>query len=143
MLETLKYFCIFQVSVYTSYYIDKALADGRNIGLPLTLEHFSDATTETAHKRPKEENILFSGGRDGPADVIEYQTFVLTQVYQNEIYNIWDKGNQVKSKRPKLTPSSDSESATPNTKRRKIQVNHDSNSRMVHLCTQIKSTSNV
>ena len=66
MLETLKH-CIFQVSVYTSYYIDKALADGRNIGLPLTLEHFSDATMETAHKRPKEGNILFSGGRDGPA----------------------------------------------------------------------------
>jgi hypothetical protein len=98
---------------------------------------------ETAHKTPKERNIILSGGRDGLVDVIEYQTFVLTQVYQNEIYNIWDKGNQVKSKRPKLTPSSDSESATPNTKRRKIQVNHDSNSRMVHLCTQIKSTSNV
>ena len=122
MLETLKHFCIFQVSVYTSYYIDKALADGRNIGLPHTLEHFSDATMETAHKRPKEGNILFSGGRDGPADVIEYQTCVLTQVYQNEIYNIWDKGNQVKSKRPKLAPLNGS--ATPETKRRKIQVQH-------------------
>lgn len=77
---------------------------------------------ETAHKRPKEGNILFSGGRDGPADVIEYQTCVLTQVFHNEIYNIWDKGNQVKSKRPKMIPSSDS--ASPNMKRRKIQVEH-------------------
>ena len=77
------------------------MADGRNIGLQLTLEHFFDATMETAHKRPKEENILFSGGRDGPADVIEYQTCVLTQIYQNEIYNIWDKGHQIKSKRSK------------------------------------------
>ena len=134
----MKYFCTIQVSVYTSYYIDKALADGGNIGLPLTLEHFSDATMETAHKRPKEGNILFSGGRDGPADVIEYQTCVLTQVYQNEIYNIWDKGNQLKSKRPKPASLSDSgQSATQDTKRRKIQVNYGSycipDSRMVYL----------
>ena len=69
--------------------------------LPWSTSH---VTMETAHKRPKEGNILFSGGRDGPADVIEYQTCILTQVYQNEIHNIWDKGNQVKSKRPKLKP---------------------------------------
>ena len=80
--------------VYIPYYIDKAREDGKEIGLPLTLEHISDATMETAHKQPKQGNILFSGGRDGPADVIEYQKGVLTQLFQNEIYNIWDKGNQ-------------------------------------------------
>ena len=102
------------------------MADGRNICLPLTLEPFSDATMETAHKRPKEGNILFSGGRDGPADVIECQTCVLTQVYRSEIYNISDKGNQLKSMRPKPASWSDSgHSGKPDTKRRKFQVqNH-------------------
>jgi hypothetical protein len=76
---------------------------------------------ETAHKRPKEGNILFSGGRDGPADVIEYQTCVLSQLYQNEIYNIWDKGNQIKNKRQKLAHSEDSELQA--VKRRKVVVN--------------------
>ena len=90
-----------QVVVYIPYYIDKAREDGKEIGLPLTLEHISDATMETAHKQPKQGNILFSGGRDGPADVIEYQKCVLTQLFQNEIYNIWDKGNQVRKKRQK------------------------------------------
>ena len=60
------------------------------------MEHFSDATMETAHKQPKQGNILFSGKRDGPADIIEYQKCVLTQLFQNEIYSIWDKGNQVR-----------------------------------------------
>jgi hypothetical protein len=50
-----------QVVVYTPFYIEKALEDGRNIGLPVTLEHISDATMETAHKRPKEGKFLFSG----------------------------------------------------------------------------------
>ena len=90
-----------QVVVYTPYYIDKAREDGKEIGLPLTLEHISDATMETAHKQPKQGNILFSGGRDGPADVLEYQKCVLTQLFQNEIYNIWDKGNRVRMKRQK------------------------------------------
>ena len=58
----------------------------------------SDATMETAHKQPKQGNILFSGGRDEPADIIEYQKCVLTQLFQNEIYSIWDKGNQVRKK---------------------------------------------
>ena len=90
-----------QVVVYVPYYIDKAREDGETIGLPLTLENISDATMETAHKQPKQGNILFSGGRNGPADVIEY----LTQLFQNEIYNIWDKGNQVKKKMPKKKQS--------------------------------------
>ena len=98
-----------QAVVYTPYYVDKAFADGREIGLPITLEHFSDATMETAHKRLKEGNFLFSGGKDGPIDVVEYQTCVLTQVFQNEIYHIWDKGNQLKSKRHKPTDSDESE----------------------------------
>ena len=89
-----------QVVVYIPYYIDKAREDGKEIGLPLTLEHISDATMETAHKQPKQGNILVSG-RDGPADVIEYQKCVLTQLFQNEIYNIWDKENQVRKKRQK------------------------------------------
>ncbi|CAB3983550.1 Hypothetical predicted protein [Paramuricea clavata] len=112
-----------QAVVYTPYYVDKALADGREIGLPITLEHFSDATMETAHKRPKKGNFLFSGGRDGPTDVVEYQTCVLTQVFQNEIYHIWDKGNQLKSKRHKPTESDESE--TQDVKRRKVQLPFD------------------
>ncbi len=110
-----------QAVVYTPFYIEKALADGKEVGLPVTLEHISDATMETAHKRPKKGNILFSGGRDGPADVIEYQTCVLSQLYQNEIYNIWDKGNQIKNKRQKLAHSEDSELQA--VKRRKVVVN--------------------
>ena len=88
-----------QAVVYVPFYIDKALADGKAVGLPITLEHISDATMETAHKNPKEGNIIFSGGRHGPADVTEYQKCVLTQVFQNEVYRIWDRGNQVKRKR--------------------------------------------
>ena len=68
--------------------IDRARKDGKEIGLPLTLENISVATMDTAHKQPKQGNILFSGGRDGPADVIEHQKCVLTQLFQNEIYNI-------------------------------------------------------
>lgn len=109
-----------QVVVYTPFYIEKALEDGRNIGLPVTLEHISDATMETAHKRPKEGNFLFSGGRDGPADVIEYQTCVLTQLFQNEIYKIWDKGNQIKKKRSKLAHSEEAEPQE--VKRRRVVV---------------------
>ena len=114
-----------QVVVYVPYYIDKAREDGETIGLPLTLENISDATMETAHKQPKQGNILFSGGRDGPADVIEYQKCVLTQLFQNEIYNIWDKGNQVKKKRQKRSNLSfESESGEGQEfKRRRILVN--------------------
>ena len=65
------------------FYINKAQEDGNEIGQPLTSEHFSDATKGTVHKQPTQGNILFSGRRDGLANVIEYQ---------NEIYNIWDKG---------------------------------------------------
>ena len=90
-----------QIVVYMPYYTDKAQEDGNEIGLSFTLEHFSDTTMETAHKQPKQGNILFSGGRDGPAYVIEYQKCARTQFFQNEIYNIWDKGNQVRKKRPK------------------------------------------
>lgn len=107
-----------QAVVYTPFYIDKALEDGSKIGLPVTLEHISDATMETAHKRPKEGNFLFSGGRDGPADVIEYQKCVLTQVFQNEIYHIWDKGNQIKKTRSKLANSEEPQEV----KRRRIMV---------------------
>ena len=91
-----------QAVIYAPFYIEKALADGKEVGLPVTLQHISDATMETAQKRPKEGNVLFSGGRDGPADIIEYQTCVLSQLYQNEIYSIWDRGNQIKNKRQKL-----------------------------------------
>ena len=45
-----------QAVVDTPYYIDKARRDGEEIGLPLTLEHMSDATMETAHKQPKQGN---------------------------------------------------------------------------------------
>lgn len=57
---------------------------------------------ETGHKQPKQGNILFSGGWDEPADVIEYQKCVLNQIFQNEIYYIWHRGNQVRKKRPKM-----------------------------------------
>lgn len=109
-----------QAVVYTPFYMDKALADGCKIGLPITLEHISDATMETAHKRPKEGNFLFSGGRDGQADVIEYQKCVLTQLFQNEIYNIWDKGNQIKKKRSKSAHCEEEEPQE--VKRRRILV---------------------
>ena len=114
-----------QVVVYVPYYIDKAREDGKTIGLPLTLGNISDATMETAHKQPKQGNILFSGGRDGPVDVVEYQKCVLTQLFQNEIYNIWDKGNQVKKKcRKSSNPSFVSESGEEQEfKRRRILVN--------------------
>ena len=72
---------------------------------------------ETAQKQPKEGNILFSGGRGGPTGALEYQTCVLTQVIQNEIYHIWDKGNQLKSKRHQPIETNKSEKA--DVKRRK------------------------
>ena len=67
-----------QAVVYTPFYIDKALADGKEIGLPITLEHFCYGNMETVNKRPKEGNFCFSGGRDGRVDTIEYQKSVLT-----------------------------------------------------------------
>lgn len=111
-----------QVVVYTPFYINKALADGEEVGLPVTLEHISDATMETAHKRPKEGNFLFSGGRDGPTDVLEYQKCVLTQLFQNEIYHIWDKGNQLRRKCRKYTNPEADASETPDVKRRRVLV---------------------
>ena len=109
---------ITQAVVYIPFYIDKAIADGKAVGpvLSITLEHISDATMETAHKNPNEEDIMFSGGRHGAADVIEYQQCVLTQVFQNEVYRIWDKGNQVKRKRPRESNYENEQ------KRRKVQV---------------------
>ena len=65
------------------------------------MEYISDATMQTAHKQPKQGKILFSGGRGGPADIIEYRKCVLIQLFQNEIYSIWDEGNQVRKRREK------------------------------------------
>ena len=111
-----------QAVVYSPFYIDKALADGKEIGLPIILENFSDGTIETVNKRPKEGNFCFSGGRDGPVDTIEYQKFVLTQLFHNEVYHIWDQGNQVKNKRLKKSGTND-KSQSPDVKKRRIMVN--------------------
>lgn len=111
-----------QAVVYTPFYINQALADGSEIGLPITLEHFSDGTMETVNKRPKEGNFIFSGGRDGPVDTIEYQKCVLTQLFQNEVYHIWDKGNQTTKKRSRNFATHD-ESEPQDVKRRHIKVN--------------------
>ena len=62
---------------------------------PLILEYISDATMQTAPKQPKQGKILFSGGRGGPANIIEYRKCLLIQLFQNEIYSSWDEGNQV------------------------------------------------
>ena len=64
---------------YVPYYIDKALADGKMVGLPITLANFSDATMETAHKQNKRKSLLFSGGRAGPISTSQYQEQVIRQ----------------------------------------------------------------
>ena len=55
---------------------------------------------ETAHKQPKQGNILLSSGRDGAADVIEYKKCVLTQLFQNEVYDINSHLSNIKIYKP-------------------------------------------
>ena len=65
-----------QVVTYVPFYSERAKLDGQQVGLDLTLRHFSDGLMETAHKRPKEGNYLFSGGRQGCINTADYQTQV-------------------------------------------------------------------
>ena len=61
-----------QVVTYVPFYIERATLDGQQVGLDLTLRHFSDGLMETAHKRPKEGNYLFR--RQGGINTADYQT---------------------------------------------------------------------
>ena len=72
-----------QIVKYVPYYIDKALADGKMVGLPITLANFSDATMEIAHKQNKRKSLLFSGGRAGPRSRSQYKEQVIRQQFQN------------------------------------------------------------
>ena len=80
-----------QIVTYVPYYIDKALADGKMVGLPITLANFSDATLETAHKHNKRKSLLFSGGRAGPISRCQYQEQVIRQQFQNEVFEITNR----------------------------------------------------
>ena len=82
-----------QIVIYVPYYIDKALADGKMVGLPITLANFSDATMETAHKQNKRKSLLFSGGRAGPISTSQYQEQVIRQQFQNEVFEITSREN--------------------------------------------------
>ena len=62
-----------QIVSYVPFYIDKAVADGQAMGVPLTLQNFSDGLMEGKHKEPKVGNKLFSGGKNGPIGTVEYQ----------------------------------------------------------------------
>ena len=42
-----------QIVSYVPYYIDKAVANGQAMGVPLTLQNFSDGLMEGKHKEPK------------------------------------------------------------------------------------------
>ena len=44
-----------QIVSYVPYYIDKAVADGQAMGVPLTLQNFSDGLMEENIKNPKLE----------------------------------------------------------------------------------------
>ena len=65
-----------QVVTYVPFYIERAKLHGQQVGLDLTLRHFSDGLMETVHKRPKEGNYLFSGGRQACINTADYQTQV-------------------------------------------------------------------
>ena len=80
-----------QVVTYVPYYIDKALTDGKMVGLPITLANFSDATMETAHKQNKRKSLLFSGGRAAPISRSQYQEQVIRQQFQNEVFEITNR----------------------------------------------------
>ena len=80
-----------QIVTYVPHYIDKALADGKVVGLPITLANFIDATMETAHKQNKRKSLLFSGGRAGPISRSQYQEQVIRQQFQNEGFEMTNR----------------------------------------------------
>lgn len=77
-----------QIVSYVSYYIQKAKEDGQLVGLPLTIRNYSDGLMETIHKRAKNCNILFSGGKKGPITAHAYQKQVLKQIFINELLTL-------------------------------------------------------
>lgn len=73
-----------QVTVYSAFYIDKAIADAKLVGLPVTLRNLTDSIMETKHKECKQGNFIFSGGRAGETGRKDYQRRVLEQQFVNE-----------------------------------------------------------
>lgn len=69
---------------YMGFYIDKALHDGKLVGLPLSLRNFSDGLMETKHKEGKQGNYIYSGGKTGESGKVEYQKRVIEQQFCNE-----------------------------------------------------------
>jgi hypothetical protein len=47
-----------QIVAYTGFYIDKALSDASQVGLPITLRNFYDGVMETKHKESKQGNLV-------------------------------------------------------------------------------------
>ena len=73
-----------ELVAYTGFCVEKALKDAALSGLPLTLRNFNDSIMETKHKKAKQGNYIYSGGRVGETRKIEYQKRVLTQQFCHE-----------------------------------------------------------
>lgn len=82
-----------QVTVYSAFYIDKAISDARIVGLPVTLQNLTDSIMETKHKECKQGNYIFSGGRAGETGRKDYQERVLEQQFVNEWLRLENREN--------------------------------------------------
>lgn len=77
-----------QIVSYVPFYVDKAVSDGKLVGLPITLKNFTDRTMETAHVEPKSGQFIFSGGRRGAITKNEQEELVITQLFYNELMKV-------------------------------------------------------
>jgi len=69
---------------YTGFYIEKAVRDDILVGLPLNLHNFNDSIMEIKHKKAKQSNVIYSGGRTGETGWSDYQKRVLNQQFCHE-----------------------------------------------------------
>lgn len=93
-----------QIVVYMPYYINKAAEDGKLIGVPISIRNFSDGLMETIHKRAKQGNFVYSGGRGGAIGRQEYQKQVLEQIFYNETSTLLEITSVTKNQSVDLTP---------------------------------------
>ena len=88
-----------QIVTYMPFYIEKAVEDGRLVGLPLSMKNFSDGLMETVHKRAKRGNFVYSGGRGGAIGRKEYQEQVIRQIFYNEVSDLLSETSQIQQKK--------------------------------------------
>lgn len=122
-----------QIAAYTGFYIEQARQDGELVGLPISLQNFSDGLMETAHKDTKFGTMRFSNGRTGPTTEEQYQKLILSQQIMNNIMQMKNRESiPTTSSSAKIKRKLKSEENSQKGKRPRLGVSVTRN-RQIHL----------